>query len=515
MNVGMIRDLEKHNYKIRSTTVYRGTMLAVFAILCAVTIAELTLDMRPLVFLVTDAFACLAALAALFAFAWPQNRWLTGFTVLAMYLLIEARFIVDPESFHVIIFWATLVPLTALIVEGSLGFKVWTLIVFISLIFNYFYADTYVGTAYRTTVDVLPFLVRALIFYGAIFSFMFLLYKLMRDAYTKMKSKNRELEELREDMETKKNRMQRYQLELLRISKDGTLTNSGENQLYKGICKVAADMLGVQRVSIWLMEDSGTALRRKFMYEDGEESDESFLAAKGEYPVYFQALESKSVIVANDARTHADTIEFRDDYLIPKNVHSMLDCPIILDTTTIGVISCESLHEPREWHVEDGLFIQSLADFMAINYKNSRIKKLLAEIASKNKELVAKNVEIGEMNSELHHLNDELTAMNESLEDMVQQRTIELEKQNTKLKEYAFINSHLLRAPVSRILGASQLIETEIELKRDKELLDELISSTNELDAIIHRIGDVLYEGKNLTRQEIEEIIKRNLNPKL
>jgi signal transduction histidine kinase len=148
-----------------------------------------------------------------------------------------------------------------------------------------------------------------------------------------------------------------------------------------------------------------------------------------------------------------------------------------------------------------------------MNFKNERIKTLLVEIRRKNNELTDKNNEILAMNEELSSLNEELSTVNETLEETVRFRTKELETQNQQLTEYAFINSHLLRAPLARILGLSDLLTREATSVKDTQLIEALYTSSKEMDIIIKKISDILYDGNNLTREDIKTIIDRNLNP--
>jgi PAS domain S-box-containing protein len=65
--------------------------------------------------------------------------------------------------------------------------------------------------------------------------------------------------------------------------------------------------------------------------------------------------------------------------------------------------------------------------------------------------------------------------------------TIEL--QNTKLKEIAWTQSHVVRAPLCRILGIVNLIEEEAGNLDDLQFwLKELRNSTNEMDQIVRKI---------------------------
>jgi tetratricopeptide (TPR) repeat protein len=88
------------------------------------------------------------------------------------------------------------------------------------------------------------------------------------------------------------------------------------------------------------------------------------------------------------------------------------------------------------------------------------------KILSVNKILQEKTEEIGtqklaiEMQATaLIKLNEELQALNKNLEVRIEHRTQQLTTQNQKLSEYAFVNAHKLRAPISSILGLIQLID--------------------------------------------------------
>ena len=189
----------------------------------------------------------------------------------------------------------------------------------------------------------------------------------------------------------------------------------------------------------------------------------------------------------------------------------MLDCPIVMDGKAVGVICCENQQAIKEWSAEDILFVQSLSVQISICYKNLMIRDLLDQVQQRNYELIEKGNEIETMNEELNSLNEELTTVNERLEEKVKDRTSVLETQNQQLTEYAFINSHILRAPLARILGLSSLIARETISIKDQQLVEALIYSSNELDVIIRKISDVLYDGNNLSREDIQAIINRKI----
>jgi PAS domain S-box-containing protein len=63
-----------------------------------------------------------------------------------------------------------------------------------------------------------------------------------------------------------------------------------------------------------------------------------------------------------------------------------------------------------------------------------------------------------------------------------------IEQQNTKLREIAFMQSHVVRAPLARIMALTSLIMQEIPESTTPELLDYLDVSVKELDGVIKTI---------------------------
>lgn len=88
---------------------------------------------------------------------------------------------------------------------------------------------------------------------------------------------------------------------------------------------------------------------------------------------------------------------------------------------------------------------------------------------------------------------EEMKTINETLDQMVLDRTRELENKNLQLTGYAFINSHLLRAPLANIIGLSEMLAHEMKGKiENKELLEKFQISCHELDQVIRLLGEYL-----------------------
>lgn len=138
-----------------------------------------------------------------------------------------------------------------------------------------------------------------------------------------------------------------------------------------------------------------------------------------------------------------------------------------------------------------------------------RIYKSKQELSNKLEKSYAT---LRQQHQSILQLNEELNTINEMLEEKVSERTQILEERNAQLTEYAFINSHLLRAPLSQILGLSNLLTHENLNVKHKEIVEALSKSTSELDKIIRKISDLLYDGKDFSREEIESLISRKFD---
>jgi signal transduction histidine kinase len=153
-------------------------------------------------------------------------------------------------------------------------------------------------------------------------------------------------------------------LRLARLRVDG---GASLRPAFQEAARLAANTLGVERVSIWLFVENRSAIRCYELYERvRDEHSEGFVLHRHAYPAYFDALEHQRAIAAEDARTHEATREFRASYLEPLDIHSMLDAPIFQGGEVAGVVCHETIGHRRAWSPEDCAFAASVADAVAL-----------------------------------------------------------------------------------------------------------------------------------------------------
>lgn len=108
--------------------------------------------------------------------------------------------------------------------------------------------------------------------------------------------------------------------------------------------------------------------------------------------------------------------------------------------------------------------------------------------------LKKRNETISEQYKTLESQRKDLEELKHMLEEKVSSRTQLLLEQNNQLREYTFFNSHILRAPVSRIRGLLYLLSAETSADEERRIRSLLAESMTELDQAIKAINDKLQQ---------------------
>ncbi|WBL26944.1 PAS domain-containing protein [Zunongwangia sp. HGR-M22] len=85
-----------------------------------------------------------------------------------------------------------------------------------------------------------------------------------------------------------------------------------------------------------------------------------------------------------------------------------------------------------------------------------------------------------------------------SKQDITQQieHLKQIEKRNRKLEEIAWQQSHMVRAPLAKIMGLVQLIKHDKKnAVENEDLLEKLLNSADDLDAIVRKIAEKTYNN--------------------
>lgn len=168
-------------------------------------------------------------------------------------------------------------------------------------------------------------------------------------------------------------RLRRHNAVLTDLSRSDEIRRGDLDSCLRLATETAARTLEVERVSVWLFNDDRSRLICEDLFErsHGRHSSGQELEAAA-YPRYFAALEHGRSIAAGDARSNPDTSEFRDSYLEPLRIQSMLDAPIREGGDLLGVLCHEHTESPRCWSAEETQFAASVADFVSLAHEFAR-----------------------------------------------------------------------------------------------------------------------------------------------
>ncbi len=165
----------------------------------------------------------------------------------------------------------------------------------------------------------------------------------------------------------------------------------------QAITEATSKILEVERVGIWLYDDSKTYLKSLDLYQNklNEHIREVNLNLK-EYPNYLQAISSlqNNIIVASDARNDPRIKEFSENYLKPLDIFSMLDAGIWIGGEMVGLICIEKCSQIKYWTLEDEFFVRSIASMVSLaieasdrKFAENALRKSEAQLRVQKQEL--------------------------------------------------------------------------------------------------------------------------------
>ena len=144
----------------------------------------------------------------------------------------------------------------------------------------------------------------------------------------------------------------------------------------KLLTKKVADTLKTDRCSIWLYNTDKTSIICDKLYVKNEDKwygDIELL--KEDFKPYFESLEENPIIIANDAENHPATSCFKEKYLRPLGIKSMLDVPVSYQGDIIGVICIESFKE-KNWTDEEVNFARLISSLYTFSYSVNETNKI-------------------------------------------------------------------------------------------------------------------------------------------
>lgn len=145
-----------------------------------------------------------------------------------------------------------------------------------------------------------------------------------------------------------------------------------------------------------------------------------------------------------------------------------------------------------------------------ISERTKQLQEQSEEIAVQNEELQQSREQISSQRDILEEQNKQLTVYTESLEKLVSERTQQLQETNQELinyngqlEQFAFITAHNLRAPIARLLGLTNIFDTEnLANEFNATVIDKIHITSENLDTVIKDLNLILEIKKGYREKE-------------
>ena len=153
---------------------------------------------------------------------------------------------------------------------------------------------------------------------------------------------------------------------LMALGRDSVFISADRKSRLAKIVKFCARSLGINRVSVWKLDNQLKRLECEVLFTLQQDFVENVSPLhESDFPRYFAALKQQRLINADDARSDGRTAEFTDSYLMPENIHSMLDVPVFSAGELSGILCLEQLDQ-RSWKIPEMALATSIADLISL-----------------------------------------------------------------------------------------------------------------------------------------------------
>src|ERR1051325_2361207 len=155
--------------------------------------------------------------------------------------------------------------------------------------------------------------------------------------------------------------------QLYELTRDPSISTGDLRAAFEVISSRSTQATQCERISIWLMNSIGTAMRCVHIYERGEHSTQSRAnIEKDECAQLFEDLQQSRAVPVPDLQRDAGLAKVYHHYFKPSNVSSVLFVPFRHGYKVRGVVFHEWVGGVRPWTAEEINYASALADFMAL-----------------------------------------------------------------------------------------------------------------------------------------------------
>ena len=147
------------------------------------------------------------------------------------------------------------------------------------------------------------------------------------------------------------------------------------------VTELLAMNLGIARVGVWRFSENETRLECLDQFEalSGTHSS-GMVLEESRYQSEFSFIKGGRYVDADDVMNDPRTVGYREDYLVPAGIASMLDCSIVSGGRNLGVICFEQVKTQHHWETDEITFGCQVADQFGMAFLNRDRWKILRSL---------------------------------------------------------------------------------------------------------------------------------------
>lgn len=235
---------------------------------------------------------------------------------------------------------------------------------------------------------------------------------------------------------------------------EGDIVGMAKEILYK-----ASHFLKIERANAWLIDEDDSKMTCIQAYDRSQDSfyQEGDLFAES-FPLYFNHIRRNDIIISYDARNEAFNKELLNVYLIPHNVFSMMEVPILSGGKFKGIVCFENTEALRSWTNDEQHFALALSQLLTLTIE-TREKNLYRD----------------------------------ELEKLVKEKSVLIAEINHRVKNNLAVITALIRAESNRAKDSYH-----------RELFANVLSKSFSLSTL----QNVMYESQNYHEANFSEFIR-------
>jgi two-component sensor histidine kinase len=236
------------------------------------------------------------------------------------------------------------------------------------------------------------------------------------------------------------------------FSKNPGIGDGNVEGMAKEILHKSSHFLKVERANIWLTNENEPNVHCLLAYQ--KKVDLFYFESplvKAKCPIYCGHIGKNEFIISSDSRKEPFMEELLNEYLIPNDIYSMIEVPIIMGGKLRGIMCFENTAVKRDWSNDEQHFAIALAHLMTLTLENEEKNRYREELEKVVKE---KSLLINEMN---HRVKNNLTIINALIKS-------ESNKAKDEFHKELFLNLK------SKTFTLSSLIDFTIESNGENEV---------------------------------------------